>query len=185
MAAIIQQLLDYSRRRGGTPAMASLQHLVTRTVDLLSAAAQRGRVDVRCNAVGDATLAAVDQNQIQQALTNIVLNGIQAMPQGGELHIDVGVRRVRPPAGRGRGEGEYAYVHVADSGMGIPPEQLPHIFEPFFTTKRAGEGTGLGLAVADGILAEHGGWIAAESTPGEGSSFYLFLPRAAAGAAAA
>ena len=64
--------------------------------------------------------------------------------------------------------------------MGIDPEHLSHIFEPFFTTKRAGEGTGLGLPMAHGIIAEHGGWIEVESTPGRGTRFRIYLPAARA-----
>jgi len=67
-------------------------------------------------------------------------------------------------------------VSVHDNGQGIAPEHVPRLFEPFFTTKDIGEGTGLGLSVAHGIVAEHGGWIAVESELGKGSSFRVFLP---------
>jgi len=71
-------------------------------------------------------------------------------------------------------------ITIEDSGIGMAPEQMSRIFEPFFTTKPVGDGTGLGLAVAHGIIAEHGGWIAVESTLGEGSRFSIFLPPPAA-----
>jgi signal transduction histidine kinase len=69
-------------------------------------------------------------------------------------------------------------VSVADGGAGIAPEALPHVFEPFFTTKDVGEGTGLGLAVAWGIVREHGGWMDVQSQPGVGSRFHVYLPAA-------
>jgi signal transduction histidine kinase len=71
---------------------------------------------------------------------------------------------------------------VADQGQGIPPRDLPNIFDPFFTTKEVGQGTGLGLSIAYGIVEEHGGWIDVASTPGEGSTFTVFLPLTARGA---
>jgi signal transduction histidine kinase len=71
---------------------------------------------------------------------------------------------------------------VADQGQGIPPQDLPNIFDPFFTTKEVGQGTGLGLSIAYGIVEEHGGWIDVASTPGEGSTFTVFLPLTARGA---
>jgi signal transduction histidine kinase len=79
--------------------------------------------------------------------------------------------------------GTYQCVIVEDDGVGIPPAHLPQLFEPLFTTKRVGEGTGLGLPVAYGIVAEHGGWIAVDSVEGRGSRFSVMLPRPSAAAA--
>jgi CheY-like chemotaxis protein len=72
--------------------------------------------------------------------------------------------------------GPWIRIRARDTGIGIPPEVLPHIFEPFFTTKEAGKGSGLGLAQVYGIVKQHGGYIDVESTPGKGTTFYIYLP---------
>jgi two-component system NtrC family sensor kinase len=178
MTAIIHQLLDFSRRRGGTTGVADVRHIITRTLDLLSSAADKARVSIQYAAGATPLLANVDANQMLQAFANIVLNGIQAMREGGALRIQAEPRHVRPPAARGV-EGDYLCVAIDDSGPGIPADSLPHIFEPFFTTKAVGEGTGLGLAVAHGIVEEYGGWITVDSALGRGTRFSVFLPPAA------
>jgi two-component system NtrC family sensor kinase len=107
-----------------------------------------------------------DAGQVQQALLGILMNAVEAMPQGGRL----GVESVYDPVRRlGR-------VRVSDEGPGIPPEVLSHIFEPFFTTKEEGRGTGLGLAIALGIVQQHGGNIEVDSTPQKGTAFTVLLP---------
>ncbi len=178
MTAIIQQLLGFSRRRGGTVGVADVRHIITHTLDMLSSAANKAQVFVTYEPGATPLLANVDANQLLQALANIVLNGLQAMRQGGALQVRAETRHTRPPGDDGSAEGGYLCVTVEDNGSGISPDSLPHIFEPFFTTKEIGEGTGLGLAVAQGIITEHGGWIAVESTLGRGTRFSIFLPAA-------
>ena len=97
---------------------------------------------------------------------NIVLNAIEAIETEGSIRVSAR-----------RGEGEI-YVEVADSGRGIPEEDLPRIFDPGFTTKGAGVGSGLGLAITQRILSEHGGRVEAQSRPGEGATVRLTLPLA-------
>jgi two-component system, NtrC family, sensor kinase len=177
MTEIIQQLLDFSRRRSIKRGLASLQHLVARSLALLSSVAERHRVALRCEPTDTPLLADVDQTQMQQALTNVMLNAIQSMPDGGRLTVRLGTQHLRPPNAPGAVAGDFLCIAIEDEGQGIAPEQMAHIFEPFFTTKAVGEGTGLGLAVAHGIVAEHGGWIAVESTVGKGSRFMIFLPQ--------
>jgi len=185
MTAIIQQLLDFSRRRGSALGVTDLRGVLARTSDLLSTAADRARVRLHTEVPDAAVFARVDRNQMQQALANIVLNGIQAMPDGGVLSTRVATAAAQPPAGNGTANGHYARITVEDQGTGIQPDHLERIFEPFFTTKGVGEGTGLGLAVARGIVAEHGGWIEVESTMGRGTRFLIWLPLAEAGGAGA
>ncbi len=114
-------------------------------------------------ASGEAARAEVDSGQMQQVLTNLIMNGMQSMKRGGELTVRV-ERAARAPAGRPRrARGEHVAVRVTDGGEEVAPENILRIFEPFFTTKDVGEGTGLGLSVSYGIVREHGGWIDVES----------------------
>ena len=120
-----------------------------------------------------------DKRQLEQVIMNLVVNARDAMPDGGEIeivttaqHLEAEIRRNRaaiPP-------GDYAIVTVKDHGVGISMDKLPKIFEPFYTTKRTGEGTGLGLSTAYGIIKQTGGFIFADSTPGQGSVFTIYLP---------
>jgi signal transduction histidine kinase len=120
--------------------------------------------------------APVDDGQMQQVLANLVTNALQATEPGGGVAVSLGHELARPPADVGGQPGSYVRVSVADTGCGMTPEVVARVFEPFFTTKEVGEGTGLGLSVAYGIVREHGGWIAVQSAPGLGSVFSVFLP---------
>jgi signal transduction histidine kinase len=111
-----------------------------------------------------------DESQLRQALLNLVRNAKEAMPGGGSIRLEVGKAA----------EGQVRLV-LADSGLGIPPENLANIFEPFFSTKA--KGTGLGLALVQQIVSEHGGRIEVDCPPGGGTRFTIFLPVAKARAA--
>jgi CheY-like chemotaxis protein len=122
-----------------------------------------------------------DPTQVHQVLMNLAMNSLQAMPSGGTLRVSLDAlhldeRRVATtglvPAG------ECLVLKVVDSGTGIPAGLVERIFDPFFTTKEVGVGTGLGLSLVHGIVAELGGAIEVASTPGEGSSFTVYFPRA-------
>jgi signal transduction histidine kinase len=126
---------------------------------------------------GESAPAEVDPDQMQQVLTNLAVNGIQAMPGGGTLAFRIAVERARPPATHGGQEGEYTRIDIEDQGTGISGEVKAHLFEPFFTTKSVGEGTGLGLSVSHGIVQEHRGWIGVATEVGKGTCFSIFLPR--------
>jgi two-component system, NtrC family, sensor kinase len=186
MTRIIRQLLDFARRRSAQKAPADLAQIARQTLSFLEPLARKRRVSLRLadGAVPSADgpspepsiVAEVDGAQIQQVLTNLVMNGIQAMKSGGELTLSIERTRALPPADHGGPEGDYLAIHVADQGEGIRDDVLPRIFEPFFTTKDVGEGTGLGLSVTYGIVREHGGWIAVESEVMKGSRFTVYLP---------
>ena len=128
-------------------------------------------------------VAEIDAGQIQQVLTNLTINAIQAMPNGGQVQFLIRRRSGRPPDGgpEGGAAGPSAFyaIEVHDQGVGIPEEHMQQLFEPFFTTKEVGAGTGLGLSIAYGIVQEHGGWIDVASRVGEGSCFTVFLPEGA------
>jgi len=178
MAGLIRQLLDFSKHRAPRLALTSVRGLCARTVDTLGVIARRRRIALELAAGDDALLVAADEHQIQQALVNLIVNAMQAMPNGGRIEVTLGTRHGSPP-GEGARELDFVSITVADQGAGIAREDLPRIFEPFFTTKGAAEGTGLGLAVVQGIVRDHGGWIEVASEPDKGSRFTIFLPPAA------
>lgn len=120
-----------------------------------------------------------DKRQLEQVLMNLVVNARDAMPDGGEIRIETEVLNLSQPLSRDRATvqpGEYVTVRVMDSGVGIPADKLQKVFEPFYTTKRTGEGTGLGLSTAYGIVKQTGGFIFVDSTVGRGTEFTVFLP---------
>jgi two-component system NtrC family sensor kinase len=164
-ARIVQNLLVFARRYPPQSNPCSLADSVRRVLDLKAYQLQVDDVRV----VSDFQTCPpvwADEHQIQQVLLNLVQNAHQAMrPQGGGT-LTV---RVKPESG-------WARIEVLDDGPGIAPENLRRLFEPFFTTKAPGEGSGLGLSVSYGIVAEHNGRLWAENRPGGGAAFYVELP---------
>ncbi len=185
MTAIIRQVLDYSRREGVALAVLDFRHVVARTIELVDAFARKQGATMEVQTADQPLRVRASETKLQQVLTNIVLNGLQAMGTRGRLLVEVGACAAVPPAGHGGAAGPHCCVVVTDDGPGIEPDDLPHLFEPFFTTKSVGEGTGLGLAVAQAIVEEHGGWIIAENAPGHGARFAIYLPRVEAAQSAA
>jgi signal transduction histidine kinase len=175
MTRIIRQVLDFARRTTPTTERIELGPLVEKVLSLLTPLAEKSSVQLRSE-TGPTLVVHVDRGLIQQVLTNLVLNAVQAMPSGGV--VTLGLERVRatPPADLGGREGDYARLTVSDEGPGVPPDVLPRLFEPFFTTKPIGDGTGLGLPVAWGIIRDHRGWIDVASPPGKGATFAIYLP---------
>jgi two-component system, NtrC family, sensor kinase len=178
MAAIIRQLLDFARRKEpSNRAPIDLGGLVKQTVKLLDPLTWKKKVAVDQDLPSQPVLVRADPILLQQVLTNLVVNGIHAMPNGGKVTIGVEAEDSAPRT-RDRQLGPYASIFVRDQGTGMNEEVMKHVFEPFFTTKGIGEGTGLGLSVAYGIVQEHGGWIDVESRVGQGSCFRVHLPKA-------
>lgn len=177
MTGIIRQLLDFARRKTPTRVAVDLRLLVQESLEMLAPLAEQQRAVLTLKADDAPVKVRVDTNQTQQVLINLVTNAWQAMPQGGR--IEIGVYRTedaQPPAGLEPPRGQSACVSVTDHGAGIPAEDLHRIFDPFFTTKGVGQGTGLGLSVAYGIVRDHGGWIEVTSRLGEGARFSMYLP---------
>jgi signal transduction histidine kinase len=178
MAQIVRQLLDFARRRANEKRPSDLGALARQTASLLEPLAAKRGVSLRCEEPPAPIRAPVDAAHLQQALTNLVVNAIQASERERCVTISVSACDAAPEAPPGAGEhGPWAMLEVRDEGAGIAPESLPGVFDPFFTTKPVGEGTGLGLSVAHGIAEEHGGWIDVESAPLRGSRFRIWLPR--------
>jgi two-component system cell cycle sensor histidine kinase/response regulator CckA len=164
--SLTHQLLTFAK--GGEPVRKtfSLEPLVRQTVAFALSGSS-----VTCEFLIDDGLWACDgdEDQLGQAIDNLVLNAKQAMPQGGIL------RAVAKNISEAPGHpGAYVQVSIVDQGRGIDPDDLPRVFDPFFTTKETGHG--LGLATVHSIVSRHGGWVDVASVPGEGAAFHLFLP---------
>lgn len=188
IAQIVRGLLDFARRKPTQRLEFDLADLVVRTTALLEPLAEKVGVDIEV--VADSSTDIVgDAAQIQQALTNLVMNAVQASEPGSTVRVRVEEAALDPAslpmAGLRVGmvpdpeapAAKYVQLVVEDHGSGIAPENLAHLVEPFFTTKDVGEGTGLGLSIVYGIAQDHGGWLEADSTPGAGSTFRIVLPQ--------
>ena len=172
MDAIVNQFLTLARPMRLTLADQPLAPVLKELLTLLSPqAAAQGVILAEDLRLGDAR-APFDRQRLTQAIMNVLLNAIQAMPKGGTLALRADV--VAPPAGSATVGGTLASIVITDTGPGIPPENLERIFEPYFTTKEGG--TGLGLALTHRIILEHRGSIRAENVPGGGARFVIELP---------
>jgi two-component system NtrC family sensor kinase len=175
MTGLMRQLLDFARRRGPQKAMTDVAALAKRTVTFLEPVARKRGVGIEL-AREEPLLAPADPGQIEQVLTNLIVNAMDASEAEGKIVIEFQHEKAQPPSGLGASAGMFCRITVADEGSGIAPEDRSRIFEPFFTTKEVGKGTGLGLSVAYGIVRDHGGWIDFESELDRGSRFSIFLP---------
>jgi len=176
MTRIVRQLLDFARHRPAEKLPCDLAALARQVASLVEPLAQKRRVRVDCETPAEAVIARVDATQVQQAVTNLVMNAVHASPPGSAVVIRVSSRKEPgKEAPAGIHPGPWSVVEVEDRGTGIRPDVLTQVFDPFFTTKAVGEGTGLGLSVSYGIARDHGGWIAVESEPDRGSRFQLWV----------
>ncbi len=178
-AAVTTQLLSYSRRAVHRPAVVDLRAAVRDAAPMLRRILGQGQV-LEMRGRG-ALLSWVDPAQLQQVLVNLTLNATAAMSRAGVLRITTVATDLATPVDAVTGSipaGRYAVIHVRDTGSGMDAVTLRRIFEPFFTTKEIGQGTGLGLAAASGILTQNDGYITVASMPGEGTTFSLYLPAA-------
>lgn len=141
---------------------ASLNDVASETVDLLKPELENRGLIVETRLARHLPEGSLDPDQIKQALVNLIKNSMQAMSKGGKLLLETGAL------------GDGIWVSVADTGVGIPREQLNRLFEPLFTTKK--KGSGLGLMIVYRIVRAHGGRIDVESKPGEGTTFRLWFP---------
>jgi signal transduction histidine kinase/ActR/RegA family two-component response regulator len=178
-AALTRQLLAFSRKQVFEPRVLDLNHVLLDHARLL---ARLLGEDVLLEIEPAPGLGSVeaDPTQVEQVIMNLAVNARDAMPRGGRLTIrtanwdaDAAFARSHHPLAPGR----YVRLDVIDTGFGMDETTLAHLFQPFFTTKPKGRGTGLGLATAYGIVKQSRGFIFAESRPGEGATFSIFLPR--------
>ncbi|MBA3392878.1 MAG: HAMP domain-containing protein [Deltaproteobacteria bacterium] len=175
---IIQRLLDFTRRKVGTPEQAAvnLNELALTTMELLAGQFSAAKVKTRLDRAEGIPKVAGDRDRLQQVLINLLLNAAQAMPDGGKLRVETRVVHRARPGLEGGAEQQFVQIAVTDTGVGIPAESKDKIFDPFYTTKEGQGGTGLGLAVVSGIVKEHDGWIDVEDCDGGGTAFRVHLP---------
>lgn len=179
-SVITGQLLAFSRQQVMSVELCSLSQVVERSMGLLKQVLTED-IDLQIHIDCESWPVQVDAVQIEHVLMNLVMNARDAMPRGGTLvlateNVSVSPEEVRndaavPP-------GDYAGLTVRDTGIGMDEITSARVFEPFFTTKPPPEGTGLGLSTAYGIIRQSGGFITVDSTPGEGTTFRILLPRA-------
>ncbi len=177
-AALVSQLLAYSRKQTLRPQVMDLRDMLSDLMHLLNRLVGEKMV---LSLSHDPVLWSIraDKRQLEQVLMNLVVNARDAMPDGGEIEITTENLTLDDPLRRDRAmvaPGRYVRVTVQDDGVGITPDKVQKVFEPFYTTKRAGEGTGLGLSTAYGIVKQTGGFIFVDSEPGEGARFQLLFP---------
>jgi two-component system NtrC family sensor kinase len=161
---VVKKLLLFARQVPAKTVEVNINRLVEEGLSFLESQCARANVEVRRELAGDLPEIPVDPAQVTQLLVNLVVNAVQAMPDGGTLTVRTGTR------------GADAFLRVEDTGVGMTPEVRQKAFLPFFTTKDVNEGTGLGLAVVHGIVNSHGGSIDVESEPGQGTRFEIRLP---------
>jgi PAS domain S-box-containing protein len=179
-SSLTRQLLAFSRQQVLETRVLNLNTVVTELQKMLPRLIGE---DVEIRNALDPALGHVkaDQSQIEQVIMNLAVNARDAMPGGGVLTLktsNVELSAAQPGNHPEMAPGSYVMLAVSDTGVGMDPQILTHIFEPFFTTKERGRGTGLGLATVYGVIKQSGGYIWAESKPGEGSTFRIYLPRA-------
>ncbi|MCA1815515.1 MAG: PAS domain S-box protein [Acidobacteria bacterium] len=166
---IVNNLLNFSRTGNVAEfGEVDLNHVLDDTLQLLEPQMRHSQIEIAREYDSDLPRVFGNAGKLQQVFTNLLLNARDAMPDGGRVAL------------RTESDGDAVAVYVADTGVGIAPENVARIYDPFFTTKGVGRGTGLGLAVSYGIVQEHSGHISVESAPARGTTFRITLPAARA-----
>ncbi len=178
-AGLVHQLLAFSRRQTLQAEVLELGEVLTDLAALLNRALGE-KIDLKILSGRDLWYVKADKTQFVQVIINLAVNARDAMQNGGCLTIrtrNISERESLKVGKAGVAAGEYVLIEVEDTGCGMAPEVMSKIFEPFFTTKDVGKGTGLGLSTVYGIVKQTGGYIFAESEPGKGTTFRVYLPR--------
>jgi len=184
-AALTRQLLAFSRKQVLEPRPVEPNALVGGVAPMLRRLIGE-HMELVIVAGRDVGHVMADPGQVEQVIMNLVVNARDAMPDGGMVKIETAGRDLPEAARHAQGHvppGQYVTLSVQDAGSGMDTATLARIFEPFFTTKEPGKGTGLGLSTVHGIVHQSGGYIGVDSAPGRGTTFTIYLPRIAAGAA--
>ena len=190
ITTIIRSLMDFARRGNSRRHPTRISHVIEQTVTLMRPLAEKRRVAITWEPATEDVTAEIDAGQIQQVLTNLIVNAMGAIEGSGTITIRSESRQAIRPRIRLDKNLEIdeasrelpklplraVCIMVSDDGHGIDAAHLESIFEPFFTTKDVGEGTGLGLSIAHGIIEDHEGWIEVSSTIGRGTAFEVYLP---------
>lgn len=163
---LVKNLLTFSRTAPLNIDFHDVNSIIQRCVKLVTHHLDLAAIQLELDLDHDLPAVQCDGAQIEQVILALTMNAIEAMPRGGNLWL----------RSRSLPDSKQISLQIRDDGMGIPPEALKHLFEPFFTTKEGGKGVGLGLAISRNIVERHRGKIEVESTPGRGTTFYIFLP---------
>lgn len=177
-ASLVGQLLAYSRKQNLQPEVVDLRDTLSELTHLLNRLVGE---KITLSLSHDPGLRPIkaDKRQLEQVIMNLVVNARDAMANGGEIKVETSSMTLEKEMNRSRARvpaGDYVVVKVSDKGIGIPRDKLHKIFEPFYTTKGVGEGTGLGLSTAYGIVKQSGGFIFVDSELGTGTCFSLYFP---------
>ena len=177
-ARLTSELLAYSQKQMIDPRVADINHVITDMQEPLRAQVGPG-INLHLDLQADPARVTVDAAQIERVLKTMTRNAAEAMPNGGRFTISTENIVLQPSdiglIAEGR-HGHFIRIALSDTGCGIPRDVLPYIFEPFYSTKGLGQGTGLGLAMAYGIIKQHQGWINVYSEPNHGTTFKIYLP---------
>ena len=177
-AGVTRQLLAFGRKQVLQPKVLNLNAII-RNMETMLQSLMSENVEMTVELATELWTVEADRGQIEQVLMNLVVNALDAMPNGGQLRIQTSnVDFDNPLARRGFDvtNGRYVMFSIQDNGRGMDSETLSHIFEPFFTTKDKAKGTGLGLPTVYGIVKQSGGYITVASEPGQGATFKVYLP---------
>ena len=167
---IVSNLLEFSRQSNIQTAPTNLNEVIERALFLIGHKLELQQIELRRDLSAELPHIVCDADQIQQALLALLINALEAMPEGGQLRVDM--HTIAPSEEMG----DAISIAISDTGYGIAAEDLPHLFEPFFSTKQDGKGVGLGLSVAYGIVQHHGGRIDVQTQIGQGTTIEMILP---------
>jgi len=181
-AKLTRQLLAFGRKQVMQPRLLQLNERLTELEPILRPLLG-SHIALRFELAPSLPPLFADATNLDQIILNLTLNARDAMPHDGNIVVQSAldhIPRERIPASADTAvPGPHLRITIADTGVGMDEETARHLFEPFFTTKEVGQGTGMGLAMVQGIVQQHGGWIAVETAPNQGSTFHVFLPAAA------